>query len=451
MAGTGFAGRWQDLVTLAEQRMHADLVPGLQLGVVFGPDAAVSALGIRDVRRPQAVDDATQFRIASITKTFTATVLVQLSERGIISLDDPVRRYVPEFALSDSEAADRVTIRHLLLHTGGWVPHLERVADTPYALAEGARTQVHAHQVAAPGAVFSYNGVDYMVAGRVIEVAMKRMYEDAIRSELLWPLGMAHTKFTTEPDDDIAGDHTVVDGKADHLVHPEGGRWGHPSGGLRSTAHDLLLYARCHFGETDALSAEVAAKMAEPLVPLPPPREAKALAWFVRDIGRERLLMHLGGAIGQQSLLALSPTRRFALVVLTNSAVGSGVHAALLTRALETFLDVREPAPPEPIDVAFGDLAEYEGRFTYPEADVILTRDGESLSMQLVNKGPYAQRPTPPPATLRFWDRDRVVGSGGFAKGQYGDFLRDAKGRVAYFRWSGRARPRLLEAQPTFS
>ena len=89
-----------------------------------------------------------------------------------------------------------------------------------------------------------------------------------------------------------------------------------------------------------------------------------------------------------------------------------------------------------------GALAEYEGRYMHLGADIVLVRDGGRLVLTLDQKGPYAARPTVPPAHLEFWDRDRVVGADGFASGQYGDFLRDERGHVAYFRWTGRARPR---------
>jgi hypothetical protein len=191
------------------------------------------------------------------------------------------------------------------------------------------------------------------------------------------------------------------------------------------------------------LSADAAARMAEPQVTLPSPGESKALSWFVREVGEHRMLMHLGGAIGQQSLLAMVPRRRFALVVLTNSAAGSPLINAVLAHALEQHLGVHEPAPPKPITLAPDDLRTYEGRFRTLGNDVVLSVSADGLAMTLENTGAYAQRPTPPPATIAFWDRDRVVGIAGFAQGQYGDFLRDATGRVAYFRWGGRARRRV--------
>jgi CubicO group peptidase (beta-lactamase class C family) len=432
-----------ELVALAGQRMAAGSVPGLQIGLIDRDREWLRALGVADVRSGARTTDDTLFRIASITKTFTATSLVSLADAHRLDLDDPVRRYVPELTLSDEAAARRVTIRQLLLHTSGWVPGEQSGPDGPNALAEGSRLQGNGVQIAPPGELFSYNGVGYMVLGRVIEVVTGKPFEDVVRSTILAPLRMTRTKFNTESDKDVAADHTVRDGAADTLVDATSGRWGLASGGLRSTARDLLHYARCHFGESSVLSADAAARMAEPQVALPPPGESKALSWFVREVGEHRMLMHLGGAIGQQSLLAMVPRRRFALVVLTNSAAGSPVINAVLAHALERHLGAHEPALPKPITLAPDDLRTYEGRFRTLGNDVVLSVSADGLAMRLENTGAYAQRPTPPPATIAFWDRDRVVGIAGFAQGQYGDFLRDATGRVAYFRWGGRARRRV--------
>ena len=446
MTAPAFDERMRSLVALAERHMADDHVPGLQIGVACDDDEAVAVRGIADVTTGRSVGDMTMFRIASITKTFTATLLVQLAARGKIGLDDHLRDYVPEFSLRDRDAADRVTIRNCLLHTGGWIPHLARIADGPDALVEGARSQSVAQQIAPPGAYFSYNGVGYMVAGRVIEVVTGLPYEEAIRSMLLAPLAMTRTKFTTEADDDVAADHTVRSEAAAPLADAVETRWGHPSGGLRSTVSDLLRFAHCHFGETPVLDDSHARTMAQPQQTVPTPWESKALSWFVRDLGAERLLLHLGGAPGQMSLLALCPRRKFALAVLTNSAAGHVAGRTLLAHALELFLQVREAPEPALIALDRAHMAEYRGRYDHMDGDIIVAVDGDALVMRLENKGVYAQRPSPPPTRLRFWAEDRVVGVEGFAKGQYGDFLRGPRGDVAYFRWSTRARPRVGDA-----
>ena len=441
--GASFRETADRLVEFAEQRMRANVVPGVQIGLISDGDERVASLGIADITDGEAVEAHSMFRIASITKTFTAAAAVHLSSEGRLDLDAPVRKYVPEFTISDESAAAKITTRHLLLHVSGWTPGDQPGPDGPLALAEGARQQGNGQQVAPPGEYFSYNGAGHMVVGRVIEVVTGSLYEDAIRSMFLGPLGMQRTMFTTEPAAYIAGDHTVRDGKPGTLVHPGGGRWGLPAGGLRSTAGDLLRWARCHFGESRLLEPGELRHMSEPRVDCAPPGERMALVWFVRDVGKERLLLHLGGAIGQQSLLALCPARRFALTVLTNSALGSGVINTVLDGAERELLGVETPPAPAPRPMDVARFAEYEGRYETLGWDLVLARDGRSLTIGIIYKSVFTQRSTPAPATIGFWDDDRVVGTDGWAKGQYGDFLRDAAGRVQYFRWGPRACKRL--------
>jgi len=433
----------EELESAATARMAADRVPGAQLGIAIGDDEEIRSLGTSDLRTNRPTDDDTLFRIASITKVFTAALLARLHRAGRVDLDVPVRHYVPEFDLADHEAARLVTTRHLLLHTGGFAVYQELVPNGPDALSIGTRGQVHAQQIAPPGELFDYNGIGYMVAGRVIEVVTGTSYEHAVRTALLGPLGMSRTRFATEPDDNVAGDHTVREDAAAMMeLGDYGGRWPLPSGGLLSTATDMLRFARSQFAETSVFDAETLALMSLPEVDLPDPGQSKALAWFVRDVGGDRMLLHLGGAPSQQSLLAVIPARQMAVAALTNSAVGAGVHAAVLARVLERAVGVGESSAPRTIELGSDALAEYEGRFDGIESDLVVIPSDGGLVLQVENRGVYKGRPTPPPALARFWKPDRAVGVDGWAKGQYGDFLRDREGRVKYFRWGGRVRRR---------
>jgi len=184
----------QNLESVARAQMTADFVPGVQLGITIGSETAVRSLGTNLITK-RATDDDTLFRIASITKVFTAAVLARLHRAAVVDLDAPVRRYVPEFDLADHDAANRVTTRQLLLHTGGFAVYQELVPSGPDALSIGARGQIHAEQIAPPGDLFNYNGIGYMVAGRVIEVVTGTSYEEALRGALHGPLGMSRTKF----------------------------------------------------------------------------------------------------------------------------------------------------------------------------------------------------------------------------------------------------------------
>ena len=98
-------------------------VPGIAYGIVVdGRVVHVGTAGLRDVAARAAVDTGTVFRIASMTKSFTAAAILQLRDEGRLSLDDPAERYVPELAALRPAASDapRITIRHLLTHSAGF-------------------------------------------------------------------------------------------------------------------------------------------------------------------------------------------------------------------------------------------------------------------------------------------------------------------------------------------
>src|SRR5262245_16899591 len=93
-------------------------IPGASIGVLFEGEEEGAVLGVTSVENPLEVTPDTFFQIGSITKTFTATALMRLEERGDSELDAPVRIYLPELRLSDEDVSSRVTVRQLLTHTG---------------------------------------------------------------------------------------------------------------------------------------------------------------------------------------------------------------------------------------------------------------------------------------------------------------------------------------------
>ena len=95
-------------------------VPGVALGIVCEGREFMKGFGVTNVRHPLPVDEKTLFQIGSTTKTFTATAVMRLVEDGKLALDEPIRTYLPDFRMRDHEVTTRLTMRHLLTHTGGW-------------------------------------------------------------------------------------------------------------------------------------------------------------------------------------------------------------------------------------------------------------------------------------------------------------------------------------------
>lgn len=177
-------------------------VPGAAWGIIVdGQVAHVGVAGVRDVASRAPVDADTVFRIASMTKSFTAMSILKLRDEGKLSLDDPAERYVPEMAGMKYPASDapRITIRHLLSHAEGFPednPWGDRhLADTEEQLSAMLRAGIPFSN--APGIAYEYSNYGFAILGRIVSNVSKMKYGDYVAANILRPLGMAST--TLEP------------------------------------------------------------------------------------------------------------------------------------------------------------------------------------------------------------------------------------------------------------
>jgi CubicO group peptidase (beta-lactamase class C family) len=191
-------------------------VPGAAWGIVVdGQLAHVGVSGLRDVAAKAPVDADSVFRIASMTKSFTAMSILKLRDEGKLSLDDPAERYVPEMAGMKYPASDapKITIRHLLSHAEGFPednPWGDRqLADTDEQLSQMLRGGIPFSN--APGIAYEYSNLGFAILGRIVSNVSKVKYQEYVAVNILRPLGMSAT--TLEPSD-VA---------ANRLVH--GYRW----------------------------------------------------------------------------------------------------------------------------------------------------------------------------------------------------------------------------------
>jgi CubicO group peptidase (beta-lactamase class C family) len=236
----------------------------------------MGAVGFSDLESQTPMKPSTLFSIASMSKPFTATAVMLLSEQGKLSVDDPVSKYLPEFAnmkLKDGSAPSReVTIRDVLTHTSGLTgnqvftgslaDHVSELATRPLEFEPGTRWQY------SPGLA---------VAGRVVEVASGQPFEVFLQERIFAPLEMTHTSF--HPDEKKLNGMAKIympseDGKSLVVApnqitdfKPENGP--NPSGGLASNARDLYRFYQMLLGEGQfhkqrILSAESVATMTSP-------------------------------------------------------------------------------------------------------------------------------------------------------------------------------------------
>jgi CubicO group peptidase (beta-lactamase class C family) len=221
--------------------------PGIAYGVVDGGRLA-HAGGLGQRRLGAAPPDAdTVFRIASMTKSFTASAVMALRDDGVLGLDDLAEEYVPELRGWPSATPDapRVRIRHLLTMTAGFPtddPWGDRQQGTP--LAEFAEFLSGGVSFAwAPGTRFEYSNLGYAILGRVISAASGRPYADVVRDRLLDPLGLSRTGFEAAgfaPDELAAGYRH--DGSGWSQISPDPYGAFAPMGGIFSCVRDLATW-----------------------------------------------------------------------------------------------------------------------------------------------------------------------------------------------------------------
>lgn len=307
--------------------------PGVQAAIRVGDELVFStALGHSDEVAGTPLRTDHLFRIASHSKTFTATSILQLVEQGKVRLDDPIDTYVPELAGS---ALAPVTVRELLGHQAGVIrdgvdkdywqlmdPFPDRAALIALCLSDG--------QVFERNEFFKYTNIGYSLLGLVIESASGSTYGDYVATAIVDRLGLTHTGAEWDPQraGEYAGGHTgLLDGSDVREVIPHvDTRAMAAATGFYSTAEDLTTYGAAHFFGAEELLTDASKRLLqrdESLVKANGHELGRyGLGMDIVTIGERRLVGHSGGYPGHITRTFIDPVDQVVVSVLTNCIGG---------------------------------------------------------------------------------------------------------------------------------
>jgi CubicO group peptidase (beta-lactamase class C family) len=332
-------------------------VVGASVAVLRDRDVMWSGhFGCADVKRGNRPDDDTIYRMASCTKTFTGTAIMQLLEQGKLGLNDRVIDHIPEFAKVQNPfgPVGDLTIRHLMTHHSGLVfePPMDyrqtlKFPSTAELLAQLPNTAV----AIPPESAFKYSNIGIILLGEVISRRAGRPYIEYMEAEVLKPLGMTSSVYILS--DELRP--RMATGYTSHLFEDEATEAPHvlrngvaPAGGLYSTLRDLIKFIQLQF-RTDApkrqgaqvISGASLKAMHRTYYVDEGWQLGNALTWLVFRRGNAIILGHGGGAEGFTTFLGFDPKHRIGLVLLTNNAGHS--TTAMGTRILELLHDEYPP------------------------------------------------------------------------------------------------------------
>lgn len=344
VAGLASAGEAQPRVDRAESYIRSfhdlRLFNGAALIVDEGEVLFEGAFGQSDFADGAANTSRTRFRIASLTKQFTAALILRLEEEGLLRVEDPVGRYIEEYP---PENAERITLHHLLTHTSGLPSHtnvpgfMDWEAATPFSPGEIVALTWEAPLSFEPGTDFEYSNSGYVLLGWIAERVTKLSYDEALRAYVLEPLELRDTGYDHAlwPPAGHADGHTrdLVGYRPARLIDPS---VPYAAGMLYSTVGDLARWASSLFVEGGLFrDPETPVRMTTPGL------ESGSYGYGVgvrtRDIGHDggvRVIEHSGGIFGFSSYLRVFPDHGRLIVLLDNTSSDLGPLVQGLTNVL---------------------------------------------------------------------------------------------------------------------
>jgi len=318
-----------------EHRVAHEELPGVSVGLVYDQDLFwAKGYGYADLEKKTPATPSTAYRIASLTKLFTATAVLHLRDAGKLRLDDPVRDHLDWFEIEDEHPESPVvTIRHLLTHTSG----LPRELDTLYwddmvfpDRKEFAELLSESQTILPREEKFKYSNVAFAVLGHVVESVSGKPYAEYVTEHVLKPLGMTGTEVLPEPDmPSLATGYKYRKPGEPREEEPFTDKAAMAAAGnMASTVEDLAKFLSLQFrdgpaGAGQILKGSTLREMHRAYWLSPDWASGRGLGWGLARVGDQVRIRHGGYVPGHTSSITAAPAEKFGVIVLVNAGDGA--------------------------------------------------------------------------------------------------------------------------------
>lgn len=378
-----------------EGEQHDRNIPGLSAGIVYDQELIWQrGYGFSDLQKQIPADSRTVYRIASITKLFTSTMLMHLRDAGKLSLDDPLEKYLPQFKIRSSFADARPpTFRMVASHAAGlpregnhqgWRDLNMPTIDTLLAGLDG--DEMRLPTMVEP----KYSNLGIGIMGYTLSLIAGQPYGDYVSEHVLKPLGMTDSGFTRPTDD-----HYAVGYWRDGEEFKPTGHWDEqgfrPGGGMYSTVADITKFIAMQFrdqpanGGDQVLGSSTIREMQMPVSVTQDFETGFGIGWGIRRLSGCKVVGHSGGLPGYTTNISLVPGLKLAVIVFTNTGTDP---VSISNKVLELLIPVfkrvqaRDEVQASPSEVE--SWKRYTGRYT---------RSGDEMDVEVIDGKLYLITP----------------------------------------------------------
>jgi len=326
-------------------------IPGVAIVVVINNQIEyIKGFGVKKMGENDSIGINSVFRLASVSKGFASILTGLLVKDGTFSWDDKVVKYLPDFSLMDSATTQNLTIRHILSHTSGLIPHAyDNLIEANLPFTTIVKRLKEVDVACAPGEYYGYQNTVYSLISEIIKSATNKKYTDLLKQRITQPLGMQNVSFSrdklletknrAEPHIRRHGQFVSTEIRDSYYNVP-------PAAGINASIYDMAYWLRALLGGApDIISLDIIKEVCKPNIITPRfkwnhrlRKAAYGLGWRIFDYAGHTMIFHSGGLRGYFSQLAFMPKHKMGIVVLQNASMGNN----LLYQFVDMYLNIEQ-------------------------------------------------------------------------------------------------------------